>query len=174
VVYGLHARTFALRGNPPYFTPDFFARIAATLPQSLMVKLAVDRHGEAVACAVFLRGEDTLYGRYWGSAGDYHSLHFEACYHQGVEYCIREGLARFEPGTQGEHKIARGFSPTPVWSLHDVRHPAFRGAIADYLGRERAAVGDYMRAAATHAPFRREPVAATLTLDAADPDAGAH
>ena len=173
VIYALHARTFALRGNPPYFTPDFFARLAATLPEALMVKLAVDTHGDALACAVFLRGEDTLYGRYWGSAGDHHSLHFEACYHQGIEYCIREGLARFEPGTQGEHKIARGFAPAPVWSLHDVRHPAFRPAISDYLERERAAVGEYMRAAAGHVPFRREDLAANLALDAPDPDARA-
>ena len=170
VVYALHARTFALRGNPPYFTPDFFKRLAAALPESLMVKLAVDRHGEAVACAVYLRGEDTLYGRYWGAAADHHSLHFEACYHQGIEYCIREGLARFEPGTQGEHKIARGFAPTPVWSYHEVRHPAFREAIGGYLERERAAVADYMRAAAAHVPFRRPAAAATLEFDAADPD----
>jgi predicted N-acyltransferase len=133
----------------------------------------VDRHGEPVACSVFLRGGDTLYGRYWGAAADYHSLHFEACYHQGIDYCIREGLARFEPGTQGEHKIARGFSPAPVWSLHEVFRPAFRAAIADYLERERAAVGEYMRAAAQHTPFRRDLAPDTLRLDAADPDAGA-
>lgn len=156
VVYALHARTFAVRGNPPYFTPEFFRRLAAALPQALMVKLAVDAHGDAVACALFLRGEDTLYGRYWGSVGDHHSLHFETCYYQGIEYCIRERLSRFEPGTQGEHKIARGFTPTAVWSLHDIRHPLFRPAIADYLERERAAVREYMRAAAEHLPFRRE------------------
>lgn len=165
-VYALHARTFALRGNPPYFTPDFFARLAASLPAALLVKLACDRHGEPVACAVFLRGEDALYGRYWGAAGDYHSLHFEACYYQGIEYCIREGLARFEPGTQGEHKIARGFAPTPVWSLHDIAHPAFRPAVADYLQRERAAVGEYIRAADGHVPFRRDAAAANLLPDA--------
>ncbi len=171
VVYALHARTFAVRGNPPYFTPDFFARLAATLPEALMVKLAVDAHGDPVACAVFLRGADTLYGRYWGAAGEHHSLHFEACYHQGIDYCIREGLARFEPGTQGEHKIARGFSPSAVWSLHEIRVPAFRPAIADYLARERAAVGDYIQAAGAHVPFRRDGPAATLGPDAADPDA---
>lgn len=173
IVYALHARTFALRGNPPYFTPDFFSRLAASLPHSLMVKLALDRHGEPVACAVFFRGRDTLYGRYWGATSEFHSLHFEACYYQGIDYCIREGLARFEPGTQGEHKIARGFSPAPVWSLHELRHPAFRNAVADYLGRERAAVNDYMRATAQHVPFRREPAADTLRFDAADPDARA-
>ncbi len=159
-MYALHARTFAERGNPPYFSLDFFEEIARTLPEALIVKLALLGE-DPVACAVFLRGEDTLYGRYWGAAGEFHSLHFEACYHQGVEYCIREGIARFEPGTQGEHKIARGFSPTPVWSLHDIRHPGFRRAIDSYLERERAHMQAYIDAVHAHVPFRRaepEPV----------------
>jgi len=164
VVYALHARTFTERGNPPYFTLDFFRRIAATLPDSLMVKLAtLDR--QPVAAAVFLRGEDTLYGRYWGTAADFHSLHFETCYYQGIDYCIREGLVRFEPGTQGEHKIARGFSPAPVWSLHEIAHPAFRAAIGDYLARERAHVGAYMDAVREHVPFRKADPDGTLHLD---------
>jgi uncharacterized protein len=165
IIYALHARTFAVRGNPPYLTPGFFERLAATLPQALMVKLAVDTHGDPVACAIFLRGGDTLYGRYWGATGDYHSLHFEACYYQGIDYCIREGLARFEPGTQGEHKIARGFSPSPVWSLHEIVEPAFRSAIREYLGRERAAVAAYMQAAGEHVPFRRDAPEANLDID---------
>jgi len=163
-VYGLHARTFAERGNPPYFTLAFFRELAAALPGALMVKLAVLR-GEPVACAVFLRGEDTLYGRYWGATGDFHSLHFEACYYQGIDYCIREGLRRFEPGTQGEHKVARGFVPEPVWSLHEILHPGFRAAIADYLGRERRHVEAYMDAVREHVPFRQAAPAATLHVD---------
>jgi predicted N-acyltransferase len=164
VVYALHARTFAERGNPPYFSLDFFAAIAAALPGALMVKLAMLGR-EPVACAVFLRGTDTLYGRYWGATGDFHSLHFEACYYQGIDYCIREGLARFEPGTQGEHKIARGFSPTPVWSMHEVALPAFQAAIGDYLVRERAHVQAYIDAVNAHVPFRRAEPQANLLAD---------
>ena len=164
VVYALHARTFAERGNPPYFTLDFFRRIAAAMPAALMVKLATLGR-EPVAAAVFLRGADTLYGRYWGAAADFHSLHFEACYYQGIDYCIREGLARFEPGTQGEHKIARGFSPSPVWSLHEIRHPGFHAAIGEYLVRERAHVLDYMDAIRAHVPFRKAGPDGTLHLD---------
>ncbi|NIM33399.1 MAG: GNAT family N-acetyltransferase, partial [Pseudomonas stutzeri] len=74
--------------------------------------------GEVVACALMLRGSDTLYGRVWGCRAHFHSLHFEACYYQGIDYCIAHGIARFEPGAQGEHKIARGFRPTPTWSAH--------------------------------------------------------
>jgi predicted N-acyltransferase len=163
-VYALHARTFVERGNPPYFSLDFFREIASTMPRSLMVKLAtLDR--QPVACAIFLRGDDTLYGRYWGAAGDFHSLHFEACYYQGIDYCIREGLQRFEPGTQGEHKVARGFSPTPVWSMHRVAHPGFQEAIGEYLGRERRHVGAYMDAIRAHVPFRRAVPQANLHPD---------
>jgi len=163
VVYALHARTFAERGNPPYFTLAFFRDLAAAMPDSLMVKLAVLGE-EPVACAVFLRGRDTLYGRYWGAAGDFHSLHFETCYYQGIDYCIREGLERFEPGTQGEHKIARGFAPTAVWSMHRIAHPAFATAIGDYLARERAHVSGYIEAVKNHVPFRRAEPAATLDV----------
>jgi predicted N-acyltransferase len=163
-VYALHARTFLERGNPPYFTPDFFRELAASLPEALMVKLGLLR-GQPVATAVFLRGADTLYGRYWGAAGDFHSLHFEACYYQGIDYCIREGLERFEPGTQGEHKIARGFAPEAVWSMHDILHPAFRDAIRDYLGRERDHMRAYMEAVRAHVPFRRAEPDGTLRLD---------
>ena len=87
------------------------------MPESLMVKLALHRR-TVVAAAIFFVGEDTLFGRYWGAAADYHSLHFETCYHQGIEFCIERGLARFEPGTQGEHKVSRGFEPTLTWSAH--------------------------------------------------------
>jgi predicted N-acyltransferase len=163
-VYALHARTFLERGNPPYFTPVFFRDLATALPAALMVKLGLLR-GEPVATAVFLRGDDTLYGRYWGAAGDFHSLHFEACYYQGIDYCIREGLQRFEPGTQGEHKVARGFAPEAVWSLHEIFHPAFRSAIRDYLGRERDHMRAYMDAVRAHVPFRRAEPEGTLTLD---------
>jgi predicted N-acyltransferase len=163
-VYALHARTFAERGNPPYFSLEFFREIAAAMPRALMVKLAT-LEGRPVACAIFLRGEDTLYGRYWGAAGNFHSLHFEACYYQGIDYCIREGLQRFEPGTQGEHKIARGFSPTPVWSVHKVAHPAFRQAIGEYLGRERAHLRAYIDAIRAHVPFRRAEPEANLRPD---------
>jgi predicted N-acyltransferase len=163
-VYALHARTFAERGNPPYFTQEFFRAVAAALPDSLMVKLAVQQR-EPVAAAVFLRGADTLYGRYWGAVGDFHSLHFEACYYQGIDYCIREGLARFEPGTQGEHKIARGFTPTPVWSLHEIFRPDFRAAVHEYLGREREHMRAYMAAIRAHVPFRRADPEGTLQLD---------
>jgi hypothetical protein len=85
---------------------------------------------------------------------DQHSLHFEACYHQGIEYCIENGLTRFEPGTQGEHKVARGFEPTLTWSAHFIADHRFRAAVDDFLTREGAAVDAYAADIGEHAPYR--------------------
>ncbi len=108
----MHERNFHRHGHEPYLNYAFFEEIARTLGDALMVKLA-SRGDTPVAAAIFLASSTALYGRYWGAIGDFHSLHFETCYHQGIEYCIERGLARFEPGTQGEHKIVRGFEPSP-------------------------------------------------------------
>lgn len=166
-VYTLHAQTFARFGNPPYLNLDFFQRLARSMPQALVVELAT-RHDEVIACSVSLRSEDTLYGRYWGASGDHHSLHFETCFYRGIEYCIRERLARFEPGTQGEHKLLRGFAPAPVWSLHEIADPRFAVAIRDWLKRERSHRRAYLRAAADHLPFRRADIPARLSADVRD------
>lgn len=152
----LYAGTFWQRGREPYLNEDFFRRVAAALPEHFLVVLAM-LHGQVVAVAMFFRGADTLYGRYWGSSGEHHSLHFETCYHQGIEYCIAHGLQRFEPGTQGEHKIARGFEPAPVWSAHWLADQRFAAAIAQYLDQERSLVEGYMDEVREHVPFRREP-----------------
>lgn len=146
-----------MRGNEPYLTRDFFRAIAARPDGGLLAKLALrdsPAGPEIVAAAIFFAGRDTLYGRYWGAAADLHSLHFETCYHQGVDLCIERGLARFEPGTQGEHKIARGFEPTLTWSAHYVAEPRFRAAIADFVRRESAQVDEYADAVREHVPFR--------------------
>jgi predicted N-acyltransferase len=109
-----------------------------------------------VATAIFFRSNDTLYGRYWGAAAEFHSLHFETCYYQGIEYCIEHGLSRFEPGTQGEHKVPRGFEPTTTWSAHWIADARFRRAIDNYLEQERAAIDQYIETVQEHTPFRRD------------------
>ncbi|MDZ7748996.1 MAG: peptidogalycan biosysnthesis protein [Halofilum sp. (in: g-proteobacteria)] len=102
------------------------------------------------------RGDATLYGRYWGCDAEYHSLHFETCYYQGIEHAIDTGLARFEPGAQGEHKIARGFLPTWTRSAHWIAHPDFRRAIAEHLARERAVLEQRHAALLAWSPFRAD------------------
>jgi predicted N-acyltransferase len=166
-VYRLHAETFARYGNAPYLNLDFFARLARVLPDALVVELAMLR-GEIIACAVSLRGHDTLYGRYWGASGDHHSLHFELCYYRGIEYCIRAGLEYFEPGTQGEHKLLRGFMPAPVWSMHDIADPSFAAAIGQWLRRERAHRRAWLATAMRHLPFRRADILARISSDVRD------
>jgi predicted N-acyltransferase len=97
-----------------------------------------------------------LYGRYWGAGGNYHSLHFETCYYQGIDYCIQRGLRRFEPGTQGEHKVPRGFTPSFTSSSHFIAHPGFDAAIRDFATREAHAVDAYAQGINDHLPFHRE------------------
>ena len=151
----LHRVTFLRRGNEPYLAAETFLEIARTMGESLLFKFA--KHGdEIVAVAVFFVGRDTLYGRYWGCTENFHSLHFETCYHQGIEFCIERGLQRFEPGTQGEHKVSRGFAPTFTWSAHRIVEPRFRAAIADYLAREKIGVEQYAAGIAEHVPYKQE------------------
>ncbi len=152
----LYASSFWRRGREPYLSQAFFEEIALSLPEHLVIVTA--EHGrEPIAVAICFRSTDTLYGRYWGSSGRYHSLHFETCYYQGIDYCIANGLTCFEPGTQGEHKIARGFVPTETWSAHWLSHPEFKAAIDDYLDRERNYIDDYIEAVNEHVPFRKTP-----------------
>jgi predicted N-acyltransferase len=154
-IYEVYAQTFYRRGRPPYLNRDFFDAVCATMPDNVLVILA--RYEQRpIAAAICFCGGDTLYGRYWGSVADFHSLHFETCYYQGIEYCIRERIARFEPGTQGEHKISRGFTPTPTWSFHWLREPAFYDAIQDYLERETSHVDSYMAHWDEHLPYRQD------------------
>jgi uncharacterized protein len=152
-VYALHRDTFRRHGHEPYLTRAFFGEIARTLGDALMVKVALYAH-EPVAAGVFFWCPEALYGRYWGAVADYHSLHFETCYHQGIEFCIERGITRFEPGTQGEHKVSRGFEPALTWSAHFIRDQRLRAAIADYLEREGASVDEYAEEVQAHVPFR--------------------
>jgi predicted N-acyltransferase len=155
-VYPFYADTFYRHGHDPYLNLDFFKRIAASMPERLMLKVA--RMGtERIAVAIFFVGDDALYGRYWGAGGNYHSLHFETCYYQGIEYCIEKKLLRFEPGTQGEHKVPRGFVPTLMSSAHFVADPRFAEAIRDFARREARGVERYAAAVNEHVPYHRVP-----------------
>ena len=155
-IFGFSERTFLLHGSAHYLNARFLAAVARRRPGAVAVKVA-ERDDVPVAAAIFFQGGSTLYGRYWGSAAREDSLHFEACYYQGIEHCIAHGLDSFDPGTQGEHKLARGFEPTLTQSAHWLAHDGFRIAIARYLERERAAVAEYVAAATHHLPFQRGP-----------------
>jgi len=151
----LYASSFLRRGRTPYLNQAFFEDVTARMPEQILVILA-EFHHEPIASAICFRSGDTLFGRYWGSSARFHSLHFETCYYQGIEYCITHGLKNFEPGTQGEHKISRGFEPTETWSAHWLSHPQFADAVDAYLDRERIYTDDYIDSVRDHVPFRRD------------------
>jgi uncharacterized protein len=153
-VYAFYADTFYRHGHEPYLNLDFFKRLAVSMPDRLMLKVARIRK-ERIAVAIFFVGDDALYGRYWGAGGNYHSLHFETCYYQGIEYCIANGLQRFEPGTQGEHKVPRGFVPTLMSSAHFVTDQRFAAAIREFAAREARGVDTYAAAVNEHVPYHR-------------------
>ena len=153
IVYRLISMTFMRRGSLPYFNQEFFVEIGRSLADNVLVVLA-QRDDEPIAAAVFFESERVLYGRYWGSDGHYDSLHFETCYYQGIDYCIDTGKQSFEPGTQGEHKISRGFVPESVWSAHWLKQPEFFSAIGNYLDEERRHVERYMQAVDAHSPYK--------------------
>lgn len=153
-LHSLYAATFDKFNNHAVFSAACFAELAATLGRRMVVFVARNQ-GKAVAVSLCFRSDDTLYGRYWGCDGEYHSLHFELCFYQGIAYCLREGLSRFEPGAGGEHKIARGFTPTVVHSAHWICNPKMRRMIDLHLQRQEQAIAEYRDEAAEHLPFRQ-------------------
>jgi predicted N-acyltransferase len=152
-MHGFYLQTFRDYGNTPALSEAFFRHLAQALPRQLVLFLA-ERDRRTIAGALCLRGGDTLYGRYWGAEEALPGLHFETCYYQGIEYCLREGLRVFEPGAQGEHKLARGFLPTRVRSRHWIADPAFAEAIARWCAGETRAVDRHLAQLATRSPFR--------------------
>jgi len=140
-VHELYSSTFDRKWGNPSLTLEFFKQIGATFGGNVLIVFAHDESADEpdkpIACSVMFFGNSVLYGRYWGCREERHSLHFEACYYQGIEFCIERGLQIFEPGAQGEHKITRGFVPTITRSAHFIAHPGFRDAIAEFLAEER-------------------------------------
>lgn len=154
VIHRQYRNTFMRYGNHPAFPLEFFIEAGQQLGRRLVVFVA--RQGaDIVASAICYRDDHTLYGRHWGAEIGVPGLHFELCYHQGIDYCIRHGLQRFEPGAQGEHKLARGFEPVPTWSAFWIADARLRRAVADFVAREDAAMQDYAAETAAHLPFRR-------------------
>lgn len=149
-----YCSTFYRKWGEPRLTLPFFQSLSHTMPDAVVLVLAVD-HGEPVAGAFAMRGEDTLFGRHWGCSRHFHNLHFEMCYYRTIEYCIQHGLKRLDAGVQGEHKISRGFRPVLTRSAHWLAHPEFRSAVEDFLGRERQYIEAYIRQLTEHSAYRK-------------------
>ena len=148
-----YRNTYRVRGQRPYLNARFFETLRSRTPSSLMMVIA-SRDGHDIACALSLRDDRRLYGRWWGEMEYVPCLHFEACYHQGIEYAIERGLEAFEGGAQGEHKMARGFEPVRTASAHWLRDADFADAVARYLQRERAGMALHINELEERSPYR--------------------
>ena len=157
-IFGFYLMTFRDYGNSPALTLEFLRHLARTMPRNLVMFLA-ERDRKVIAGALCLRGGETLYGRYWGATETLPGLHFETCYYQGIEYCLREGLKVFEPGAQGEHKLARGFLPTFVRSRHWIADGQFADALRRWCAEETRSVQRYAATLAAHSPFKADKIA---------------
>ena len=159
-VHRLYSSTYDRKWGRPSLTEAFFRRMGETFGEHTLVVLAHDptdaEPERPVACSIMFSGGGTLFGRYWGCRREYNSLHFEACYYQGIEHCIEHSIAHFEPGAQGEHKITRGFVPTLTRSAHWIAHPQFRDAISRFLDEETPHVERRCEGLAELLPFKAE------------------
>ncbi len=140
----------------PYLTREFFDIVQRDMRDDVLLVMC-ERNGRWVAGALNFIGRETLFGRYWGCIEDHPSLHFEVCYHQAIDYAIAHGLKRVEAGAQGEHKLARGYLPTAVHSLHWIADAGFRQAVAQYCDAEREAVDEDIDIMTAYGPFRKPP-----------------
>lgn len=152
--YQCYANTYHEHWSSPYLNLDFFRRLVAAMPDNLLWIMAL-RGGHPIACAMNVIGQTVMYGRYWGSLEFVSGLHFETCYSQAIEYCIRHGLGVFEGGAQGIHKMSRGLLPTQTWSAHWIADSRFAEAIGQFLQEETLGIEHYLEELDGHTPFKK-------------------
>lgn len=141
--------------SPRPLNLDFFQRIGTTLPEHILLIVAL-RDGKPIASALNFFNNDSLYGRSWGALEYHPGLHFETCYYQAIEFCIAQKISTFEGGAQGEHKLARGFLPTPTWSAHWLAHTEFSSAVENFLRRETKSIIQYVDELNDSNPFKHQ------------------
>jgi len=153
--YRCYTLTYRAHASTPYLSRDFFARVAASMPEHWALFVA-ERGGRRIAASLLAidAARGAAYGRYWGATEPLPCLHFDACYYQPLEWCIAHGYRRFEGGAQGEHKMARGLLPVATASAHWLAHPEFARAVADFLEREGRAIDGYIDELNERRPFK--------------------
>lgn len=152
--YTFYQNTYLVRGRPAYLTLPFFLEIARLMPENLLLVLA-KKDDSYIAGALSFKDGNALYGRYWGCDEEWQFLHFETCYYQGIEYCIKHKLQKFDSGAQGEHKIQRGFEPVFTFSNHWISHSEFSSAIIEFIKEEKDHLSQYQVLAEKHLPFKK-------------------
>ena len=148
-----YCETYRRHGSTPYLNLNFFKTIGRDMPRNILLVVAT-HHGQPIAASLNIHNGKCLYGRYWGALEYHPALHFEACYYQPIDFCIAHGIATFEGGAQGEHKIARGLLPVQTWSAHWLDHPQFSAAIEQFLKREASGIEEYVDELNEHSPFK--------------------
>jgi predicted N-acyltransferase len=151
--YQCYAQTYFEHGNAPYLNRDFFQRMQDTMPANWVLFIA-EKNGQRMACSLIGLGNNVAYGRYWGALERVDCLHFEACYYQPIAWCISKGVARFEGGAQGEHKMARALLPVKANSAHWLAHPGFADAVEKYLEKEGHGVAAYLENLEGRSPLK--------------------
>jgi len=152
-IFHFYQRTIYRYSAQQYLNKGFFKHLQTDMPSNTAVLLAY-HNDRPIAGGLFFRDDTTLYGRYWGAEDDYHSLHFETCYYQAIDYCIEHKLTRFEAGAQGEHKLSRGLLPKTTYSLHRILDPRFDEAIKRFVKEESQQIDRYQTMLNQHSPFR--------------------
>jgi len=153
--YEFYLDTGSRKWGSPYLNREFFSILGQTMSDSVLL-IMCKRHGQYMAGALNLIGGECLYGRYWGCLEDFSFLHFEVCYYQAIDFAINRGLKRVEAGAQGEHKLARGYLPTPTYSAHWITDTHFRQAVEDYLGSEQQYIRENISILKAHSPYRKQ------------------
>ncbi|TNF89075.1 MAG: N-acetyltransferase [Gammaproteobacteria bacterium] len=153
-IHDLYAGIYRRKYGTATLTAAFFEHVGTHMPDQVLAATARDQ-GRIAAVSLFFRSDTHLYGRIWGCDGYFNHVHFECCYYQGIDYCIREGLRYFDPGAQGEHKLSRGFLPTLTWSGHWIAHPQFREAIEQFLQQELRYIDAYQTDLLDHSPYKQ-------------------
>jgi predicted N-acyltransferase len=153
--YYCYQTTYAKRRSQGYLNLESFKNMQENMADQMFLVIA-HQNNEPVACALYFKDDRNLYGRYWGCAKEIDGLHFEVCYYQGIEYCIENNIQHFDPGTQGEHKISRGFEPIFRYSLHYLQHEGFHEAVGDFVKEERKSLEIYQKDCYQHLPFNQE------------------
>jgi predicted N-acyltransferase len=151
--YKCYSQTYFEHGNAPYLSREFFQGMQDRMAQNWVLFIA-EKDGQRIACSLIGLANQVAYGRYWGALERVDCLHFEACYYQPIEWCIRQGVVRFEGGAQGEHKMARALLPVKANSAHWLAHPGFADAVERYLEKEGHGVQAYLENLEARSPLK--------------------
>ena len=156
-MYRFYSKTISYYGAQSYLNKPFFDYLVEHFSQHTLFLFA-EFEDKVIAGGLYFKSANTLYGRYWGALANFHSVHFETCYYQAIEWCIKNKFEAFEAGAQGEHKLARGLEPTTTYSSHWIAHPEFRKAIDTFLSDEIEHIDNYQDHMQAHSPFKQKEI----------------